>query len=94
MTSSRGTPSDSTSSNEIGLRSFVDSEDPSNDGVGLRSFSEGMSSNGVGLCSFFPMAAISRLGPLSRHHDHKIGEEETQVRNFRCNYLPWSSRMT
>jgi hypothetical protein len=49
MTSSQGTPSDSTSSNEIGLRSFVDSEDPRNDGVGLCSFSEGMSSNGVGL---------------------------------------------
>ena len=55
MTSSRGTPSNSTSSNEIGLCSFVDSEDPSNDGVRLRSFSdfEGVISNGVGLSSFF-----------------------------------------
>ena len=25
-----------------------------------------------------PMAAISRLGPPSRRHDHKIGEEETE----------------
>ena len=24
-----------------------------------------------------PMAAISRLGPPSRRHNHKIGEEET-----------------
>ena len=61
MTSSRGTPSDSTSSNEIGLRSFVDSENPGNDGVRLCSFSdsEGVSSNGVGLCSFFDSESSS-----------------------------------
>ena len=61
MTLSRGTPSNLTSSNEIGLRSFVDSEDPSNDGVRLCSFSdsEGVSSNGVGLFSFFDSESSS-----------------------------------
>ena len=39
--------------NIIGLRSLVDSENQGNDGDGLRSFSEGIISNGVGMCSFF-----------------------------------------
>ena len=45
--------------NIIGLRSLVDSENQGNDGDGLRSFSEGISSNGVGLCSFYDSESSS-----------------------------------